>query len=78
MRALLGMVGEGGGVDGEPGGVVLAGDEGADGHAGREDRIGQVEIGQRPPHLAQFTEQGQPQHLSQMPRRRVTAVRPHP
>jgi hypothetical protein len=76
--ALLGVVGEGGGVHREPRRLVPPGDERADAHALREHRVRQVEAGQRAPHLAQFAEQGQPEDLRKVPGGGVPAVRPHP
>ncbi len=76
--ALLGVVGEGGGVDREPGGVVPPRHEGPYGHALGETRVRQLQVGQRAPHLTQFAEQGQPEHLREMPRGGVAAVRPDP
>lgn len=70
-------MGEGLGVQGEPGRVVLAGHEGADVHAVRELRFGQVEVGQRPPQLAQFAEEGEAEDLGEMPGGGVPAVRPY-
>lgn len=72
------MVGEGGGVDGEPGGVVPPGDEGTDGHSLRQHRLGEVDVGQRPSHLPKFAEEGESEDLGEVPGGGVTAVGPHP
>lgn len=74
------MVGEGGGVRREPGGVVLAGDERAHRHARREHRVrqrGRVRA-QGAAQLAQFAEEGQAEHLGEVPRGGLAAVGPHP
>lgn len=78
QRALLGVVGEGGGVDGEPGRVVLAGDEGADGDALRVRRLVQRRDREGAAHLAQLAEEAHPQHRRQVAGGRVAAVRPEP
>ena len=78
-RALLGVVGEGGGVHREPGRVVLAGHEGADGDARPgAPAPGMSRSAQRAPHLAQFAEEGEAEDLGEVPGRGLARRAPRP